>query len=205
MKGYHCRRLITGLLLFLMAGTVLAAEEQQDNSFSDGYQRHMYMGMGFALADMKEKVSGVGEASFDNILIGVHLGYQFHENFAVEARGYGNAEDDALAGISVSVDRHYALLAKGIIPLDESFRPYIIAGAGRTKFSVGGLANTENDFIYGIGFAVNNGNPVELEVEWMRIYDHNFSQVVSGTTYHGKDTVGTFHLNLIYHFPSPGH
>ncbi|SHO58807.1 outer membrane beta-barrel protein [Vibrio quintilis] len=203
MKGHHCRWAIAGLLLSLLAGTVVAAEKKDKDHdwFPGDHQQHMYMGLGFAFADMKEEVSGVGSADFDNILLGVHVGYQLHENFAIEARGYGNVEDDNLAGVSVSVDRHFSLLAKGIIPLNKSFRPYVIAGVGRTKVSVGGLSDSESDFVYGVGFSVNNGNPVELEVEWMRIYDHNFSQQISGTTYHGKDTVNTVHLNLIYHFP----
>lgn len=141
--------------------------------------------------------SGLGKASIDNSLLGLIFGYQLHENFSIEARGYGNASDDELAGNTISVDNHFSVIARGIFPVHRNFRPYAMLGYGKSKLDVNGLSESD-DVIYGLGVAVSNGNRVQLEIEWMKIYDESFG--ISENTRVNLDS-DTFNINLVYHFP----
>ena len=166
--------------------------------------QHMYLGISGAFVDVDvdyvnfESMES-GSGSIDNTLMGAIVGYQLHENFAFEARGYGNVSDETIYGVSFSVDSHFSVLVRGILPLNEYFRPYALLGYGKSKASAAELSEDDNDIIYGLGVSISNGNRVQLELEWMRIYDESFS---TGNVNYGLQG-DSFNLNLVYHFPSP--
>jgi opacity protein-like surface antigen len=167
------------------------------NSTND--HRHMYLGVGAAFASVDVSGTYIGDyfsQSLDGSLIGAMAGYQLHQNFAFEVRGYGNLSDDNINGVDVSLDHHFSALARGILPIDEYFRPYVLLGYGTSKASVAGLSDDGEDIIYGVGLAISNGNKVQLEVEWTRLYDEKFS----GDGYAVKLAVDTVNVNLVYHF-----
>lgn len=114
------------------------------------------------------------------------FGYRFHQNFGVEVRGYGSVSDDELYGISLEVERNFALLAKGLVPLGENVDLYGLLGYGKITASADGASESDEDLQYGIGFAFNKGTPLELQIEWMKLYDDN-----------GLDLSG-INLNIVY-------
>jgi hypothetical protein len=173
------------------------AAADEFNSGKDS--RHMYIGLGAAFASVDISGTYMGDnfsQSLDGSLIGAMVGYQLHQNFAFEVRGYGNLSDDTINGMDISLDHHFSALARGILPIDEYFRPYALLGFSTSKASVGGLSDDDQDVIYGVGLAISNGNEVQLEVEWTRIYDEKFS--VDG--YAVKLAADTINVNLVYHF-----
>ncbi|TOM44834.1 hypothetical protein CGH79_18790, partial [Vibrio parahaemolyticus] len=94
--------------------------------------------------------------------------------------------DDELYGISLEVERNFALLAKGLVPLGENVDLYGLLGYGKITASADGASESDEDLQYGIGFAFNKGTPLELQIEWMKLYDDN-----------GLDLSG-INLNIVY-------
>ncbi|MXR71022.1 outer membrane beta-barrel protein [Shewanella sp. JBTF-M18] len=191
-------------LLVPVLGILYFNDVSAGELYPHGNAQHMYLGLSGAFVDVDGDyvVSGSmlsGSRSIDNTLMGVIVGYQLHENFAFEARGYGNVSDETIDGVSYSVDSHFSVLARGILPLNEYFRPYALLGYGKSMGSIGEISEDDNDIIYGLGVSISNGNRVQLELEWMRIYDESFSV---GDVNYGLQG-DSINLNLVYHFPSP--
>ncbi|NMH64919.1 outer membrane beta-barrel protein [Shewanella salipaludis] len=191
-------------LLVPVLGTLYLNGVSANELYPHDNVQHMYLGLSGAFVDVDADVVdfdtlAAGSLSIDNTLLGVIVGYQLHENFAFEARGYGNTSDETIDGIDFSVDSHFSVLARGILPLNQYFRPYVLLGYGKSRASIGGFSDDDNDIIYGAGLAISNGNRVQLELEWMRIYDESFSTGSGSLSLKGD----SINLNLVYHFPSP--
>lgn len=183
------RLMATTLSLFLVSGIVNAEmnEPRLQNTAS-----HMYLGLLSSFLDIDVEVDGLGRETFDNSLLGVSIGYQFHNNFAFEVRGYGNVSDDDFMGISVEVDHHFSAIGKVILPINRSFRTYAVLGYGRSKASFGSFSDHDEDFIYGVGFTASNDGPLQLELEWVRLHDERYNTL---------DITGdSINLNLVYHY-----
>lgn len=162
-------------LLFLLCSSSYA---------SNSFEEHGYIGLGYSYAD----ADILGVASVDNSLLGLVGGYRFHENFAVEARGYGNIADDTLSGFQIKIDHSFSVFGKAVIPVWQYLDIYGLLGYGQLKASISnlGLSDTDSDVQYGIGAAINKGQLLELQLEWVKWYDED-----------GLDVNG-FNLNLVW-------
>lgn len=151
------------------------------------FKEYGYIGLGYSYVD----ADILGLTSVDNSLLGLVGGYRFHENFAVEARGYGNVSNDSISDVDIQIDHSFSLFGKAVLPVWEYLDIYGLLGFGQLKASVTGQGNnisdTDSDFQYGIGAAFNKGNPLELQLEWVKWYDND-----------GLDVNG-FNLNLVWH------
>lgn len=157
------------------------------------FQEHPYLGIGYAYVDTDIDVSGVGSGSFDNGMLGLIVGYQWHRNFGVEFRGYGNLDDYEVLGYSVEVKSVLSVLGRVTLPVSENFNIYGLLGGGRVKGAIDGYSESETEFQFGLGMAVNKGQPLELQVEWVRLFDDGFG--IEGVNFEGH----SFNLNLVYH------
>ncbi|ELA7187673.1 TPA: porin family protein [Vibrio alginolyticus] len=161
------------------------SQGKQYNNVSE-FEPFGYLGVGYQYADADINLGSLGSYSLNNSLLGAMFGYRFHQNFGVEVRGYGSISDDELYGTSVEVERNFALLAKGLVPLGENVDLYGLLGYGKITASVDGISDSDEDLQYGVGFAFNKGTPLELQIEWMKLYDDK-----------GLDLSG-FNLNIVY-------
>ncbi|MCW8331009.1 porin family protein [Photobacterium sp. SDRW27] len=161
----------------------------------DDVPRHMYAGLSYASVDADAEVSNVGSTSFDSNLLGLTIGYQFDANFAVEARAYGNVNDDDINGVTAEVKEHYSLMGRAILPIDRYLKPYALLGYGYSQGRFASDTDRDSDIVYGAGLAIGNGERVEVELEWIKLFDDNFN--LSGAEFSGD----TFNFNIVYHFP----
>lgn len=79
-------------------------------------------------------VGASGSLFTDPSVLGVSAlaGAKLHENLAAEARlGLGLGDDNG-----VEIDSYLALLAKGILPIDDKLSVYGVAGLARVAYSV---------------------------------------------------------------------
>lgn len=157
---------------------------------------HFYTGLSYAFPSVDVDADGLGSDSFNNEMLGLTIGYQFNTNFAAEVRGYTNVNDDEVFGnIPIEVKEHYSLLGRAILPVDRYLKPYALLGYGSSQVKAAGSKERESDVVYGAGLSINNGERVELEIEWLRIADDSFG-------FPGGDvTADTININLVYHFP----
>lgn len=180
-------------------------------SYANNNEPHMYMGLlySYASVDIDGKIKNTtnnteqsGSVDFNNSLVGLSFGYQFHKHFALEARGYGSVNDDRIGDYKVKVSNHFNVLAKAILPIDqEYFRIYGILGYGKTKLKVAGVSDSDSDFLYGAGFSISNHNPVSIDIEWIRAYDESSSGSIAKDQVVYADIMGDmFNVNLVYHF-----
>ncbi|GIU02080.1 outer membrane beta-barrel protein [Shewanella algidipiscicola] len=160
---------------------------------NDDYIQRGYIGLGYAYIDTNVDVVGVGSDSFDNGLLGGIVGYQFHRNFGVEFRGYANIDDYEFMGVSVEVENSLSLLAKGMLPVHEHFNIYGLVGYGSVKGAIADASQTESVLQFGVGMGINNGSPLELQIEWLRLFDDSFT--FDGVNFEGD----SININLIYH------
>lgn len=172
----HIKTCVAGILL-MVSSSVYAK-----GSFED----YGYIGLGYSYVDAD--IGGI--TSVDNSLLGLVGGYRFHENFAVEARGYGNISNDSILGVDLQIDHSFSLFGKAVLPVWKYLDIYGLLGFGQIKASVTGqgynTSDSDSDFQYGIGAAFNKGNPLELQLEWVKWYDND-----------GLDVNG-LNLNLVW-------
>ena len=154
----------------------------------------MYLGLNFARTNIEFNVDNVGSLDISNSLIGGTVGYQFHRNFSIEARGYGNLSDNSYSGNKIELKSHFSAVFRAILPINQYFKPYAILGYGTSELSVNSLSESDEDIVYGMGMSINKGEPLHLEVEWVNIYDKNFSELG------GSIDAYNLNLNLVYHF-----
>lgn len=157
---------------------------------------HMYMGLLYSYADVSASADG-DSVDFNSSLLGGTVGYQFHRNFALEARGYGSVSDDKVSGLKVKVSNHFNVLGKAILPLDDNeyFRLYGLVGFGQTKISLDSESESESDILYGAGMSFSTNKPISFDVEWVRAFDGESFDIPNA------DISGDmFNLNIVYHF-----
>ncbi|MFV0448407.1 MAG: porin family protein [Vibrio sp.] len=169
MKFLQCVIVITALFF----GSAQAA---------DRYTPHPYVGMTYSYVDAE-----LYGYSVDNGLLGALVGFRFHKNLAVDFRAYANASDDDIFGAKVEVERSFSALAKGIIPVHEYFELYGLFGIATSKISYGIFSESDEDIQYGVGIAINRGEELETQIEWMKLYDDK-----------NLDASG-INLNIVYH------
>lgn len=115
---------------------------------------------------------GVNGSLFDDptvLGLGAHAGAVLHPNLAAEARlGLGLGEDDNL-----EIDNYFALLAKGILPVDSNLAVYGVAGLARVAYSVdgwwGNASGTESGIALGIGAQYHPTRELTLNAEFLML------------------------------------
>jgi opacity protein-like surface antigen len=156
----------------LAAGSLAAfapAHAQQSQSSQSG----MYAGVNFSAVSYEESSRGTANLTS----IGIKLGREINQHFAVEGRfGTGISDDNLGSGANdVSVDYYLGAYAKGILPLSPRIGLYGLAGVTYGKLSASGaslrLSSADADFSYGFGMDFGIGATTALNVEWMRMFE----------------------------------
>lgn len=178
--------------LVLVLSLLFAASAGANYDENEQFEEYPYIGVGYSAlsGDYDLNAIGLDTYSFNNGLVGIIGGYRFHPNLAGEVRGYGNASEDEILGVVVEVENSFSVLGKALVPIGRYIDIYGILGFGTSKAeaSYNGLSvsKSDEDIQYGVGFAVNKGEALELHVEWMRLYDS------------GGLEVDGFNINLVY-------
>ncbi|MDO6678382.1 outer membrane beta-barrel protein [Shewanella sp. 4_MG-2023] len=186
MKLYNIYKL---LIITLACSQLSLAHADENRAIYDNYG---YLGLGYSYVDTDISVTDLGSTSINNSLLGAVIGYQFIQNFAVEFRGYGSVSEDEIAGIDLEIESNISLLAKGILPVHQHFNVYGLVGYGTIKGSIDSISENESSFQFGVGMGINNGSPLELQVEWLRIVDDNFGLPSTNVT------ADSININLVY-------
>lgn len=175
------------LLAVLFSGTAYASDHDHDR-----FEEYPYIGIGYSAlsGDIDLSTLNLGVYSFSNGMLGVIGGYRFHPNFAVEARGYGNVSDDELLGVNIEIENSFSVLAKALIPIGKYVDLYGSLGfaTNTAEASANGvsISTSDEDIQYGAGVAFNKGEQLELQIEWLKLFDDD-----------GLEVDG-FNINLIY-------
>lgn len=112
---------------------------------------------------------GVNGSLFDDptvLGVGGHVGAILHPNLAAEARlGLGLGDDN-----HVEIDNYFALLAKGILPVDRNLALYGVAGLARVGYSVDGWGSgSESGITLGIGAQYHPSPEITLSAEFLML------------------------------------
>ncbi|WP_282177409.1 porin family protein [Vibrio nereis] len=174
------------------SSVVIAASTLLISSFTSAnstFEQHGYIGLGYAHIDVDLDV-GAQTFAASNGMLGLIAGYKFHPNFGAELRGYGNISDDELLGYNLKLDNSFSFLGKVSMPIWKYMDLYGLVGLGKMKTKVsylgGSVSDSDTDMQYGVGAAFNKGQPLELQFEWMQIYDD-----------HGIDA-NSYNVNLVF-------
>lgn len=181
------RKYLTLLLTVFFSSAVTASVDQHER-----FEEYPYIGIGYSAlsGDIDLTALNLGTLSFDNGMLGVIAGYRFHPNFAAEVRGYGNVSDDEILGANFEIESSFSVLGKALIPIGKYVE--LFGTLGFAKSSAEASANgvsvsvSDEDVQYGVGIAFNKGEQLELQVEWMRLFDDD-----------GLEVDG-FNINLVY-------
>lgn len=147
----------------------------------------LYVGGQISNTKLKISANGNSESETFNVLSGL-AGYQFTPHFALEAR-YGAGVSDKTYredGFSetISVSHQAALLAKGIVPVNDIFSLYGVAGFGSVKYkfkeSGGGVSFSDSEtidgFTAGVGAAFNINPQWAVTVEYLQLPEEKYSE-----------------------------
>lgn len=115
------------------------------------------------------------------------VGYSFNDYVSMEGRvGFGIASGDYDvygSTLEVELDSMVGGYVRFTAPLNDAFRPYVVAGItqGKATYSYWGesVSESENDFSYGAGFEL--GEEIAFRLEYMRYLDMEFT-TISGLT-----------------------
>lgn len=115
---------------------------------------------------------GVNGSLFDDptvLGLGAHIGATLHPNLAAEARlGLGLGDDNDL-----EIDNYFAVLAKGILPVDHNLAAYGVAGLARVAYSVdsrwGNASGSESGITLGIGAQYHPAPEITLSAEFIML------------------------------------
>ncbi|WP_333607981.1 porin family protein [Arsukibacterium sp.] len=145
-----------------------------------------YVGGQLGNTKLKINEDGLSESESFNVLSGL-VGYQFNRNFALEARLGTGVSDKTFSEDgyreSISVAHQAAVLAKGIVPINDVFSLYGVAGFGSVKYnfkeSGNGFSYSENETVdgltAGVGAAFNMGSQWALTLEYLQLPDKKYS------------------------------
>ncbi|MBY6197331.1 porin family protein [Vibrio hangzhouensis] len=180
------RLILLKLLVCLsFAPSISLASERSD------FEKFGYLGVGYSYVNAELEMSEKNSESFDNSMVGIIVGYQFHKNMGVELRGYGNVKDDKILElVDVKFNHQFGIYLKPTLPVAKYFTLYGLLGYADLKatasFEGGSDSDNDQDVQYGIGISVNKATPLELQVEWLQLYDDS-----------GLEASG-INLNLVY-------
>lgn len=145
-----------------------------------------YVGGQLSTTKLKENASSYSDSTNFTVLSGL-VGFQFNPYFAVEGR-YGQGISDQSASedgdiVTTKVSRQTAILAKGIVPINDVFSMYGVAGLGAVKFtrqeSINNVSlsysETLDGFTAGVGAAFNLSPQLALTLEYLQFPDKNFA------------------------------
>ena len=178
-------------LVFVLT-TLFTVNVSASNEDYERFEEYPYIGIGYSAlsGDIDLSALSSGSYSFSNGMLGVIGGYRFHPNFAAEVRGYGNVSDDELLGVTVEIEHSFSVLAKALIPIGKYIDLYGSLGFATSSAGVSNNSTTvsvsDEDIQYGAGVAFNKGEQLELQLEWMRLFDGD-----------GLEVNG-FNINLVY-------
>lgn len=131
---------------------------------------------------------GAEFVEFDSTNLTGRLGYQFTENFSIEAQGSLGVIDDEVDGFDVGVDNSFSGFVRGSIPLSDQFSLFAKGGYHTTKFGVKGDNFDEtldiDGFAYGGGVEMmfDSANGLRADVTFLDSSDN---------TINGEDFSGT--------------
>ena len=113
----------------------------------------------------------VGSTKFDGASgneasYGVVAGYNFNQNFAVEA-GYGRLGKVDFMGYDVKFDQTQVSLI-GSLPLNNEFSVYARLGYNDLKASVAGSSASDTGALYGVGVGYNFNKNISGRLEVQR-------------------------------------
>lgn len=144
--------------------------------------------VGGQLSNTKLKISAGGDSESEsfNVISGL-AGYQFNRHLALEARiGTGVTDETYTADDyreTVSIGHQAAILAKGIVPVNDVFSLYAVAGFGAVKYDFketgNGFSYSESEtidgFAAGVGAAFNISPQWAVSVEYMQLPEDKYS------------------------------
>ncbi|KKO45203.1 membrane protein [Arsukibacterium ikkense] len=146
----------------------------------------LYIGGQLSSTKLKVAVAGESDSESFNVLSGL-AGYKFNPYFALEARlGKGISDQSATEDgfrESISVSHQNAFLAKGIVPINDVFSMYGVAGfaAVKYKFKESGdgfsasASETIDGFSAGVGAAFNLNSQLSLTIEYLQLPNKKYS------------------------------
>lgn len=161
MKKVFCKMLVVALTL---------------STFSLAYaQDGLYVGANISQINYKED----GISTIKPIALSLKLGNQFTKNFALEARIGTGISDDSLdvfgTSVKVEVDSFYGIYGKGILPLNDNFSVYGLAGYTKGELTasapgVGSFSESDSDFSFGVGCDYFFAENVAFNFEYARLF-----------------------------------
>jgi len=91
--------------------------------------------------------------------IGLVVGRDFSENFAVEIVAGVGAGDDSLYGVKIEVDRYYGLILKPNMDVSEKISIFLDLGYVDLQLKASGpggkFTNSSSEFLWGVGAEVD--------------------------------------------------
>ncbi len=144
-------------------------------SIGTAFAQNMYGGASYALVNL-DAGSGVSDPK-PTVVYGT-LGYAINKNFAVEGRLGGGVSDDTITYLGVpdkvKIKNYYGAYLKGIVPLNDTFSVYALAGGSGAKVSAsaggGSISDSQTSGSYGFGASVGTSGNVALTLEWARLF-----------------------------------
>lgn len=168
------KKLVPAAIIIGSLFSAAAAAQTYNNGFYLGghYGQHkVELDSEFASTDVKFGVAGV------------NAGFQLNSFMAIEARYAIGVEDEHIFNdndsVRYEIDRHMALMAKGMVPLGDRFSLFATAGYGETRYGfvydipglTGSQSSTESGFIYGAGANFYLTNRLSLVAEYTILPD----------------------------------
>jgi len=144
-----------------------------------------YVGGQLSNTTLKETEASYSESTSFMVLSGL-AGYKFNPYFAIEARLGSGINDEAYIDdgdrVTLSVARQSAIMLKGIVPINDAFSLYGIAGMAAVKYDLSITGNnftlsdseTLDGFSAGVGAEFNVSPQLALTLEYMQLPDKTF-------------------------------
>lgn len=131
---------------------------------------------------------GVDTAKASPAILQGTLGYQFHENFAVEGRLGFNLSDStpkvngvSIPGASVKINNVFGVFIRPSLALSNDFEVFGRLGFARGKVTVSGMGLSESesrtDFAYGVGANYHLSKSTYLTAEYINLHNKNGAKV----------------------------
>ena len=152
-------------------------------------QAQIYGEVGYTALKLKGTSGGTTLEASPSAL-GATIGYEVHENVAVEAMGIFGISDDTVKGTSIAakakINSSYGLFVKPKTMLGENFEIFGRLGYMNSKATVSGAgfssSTTGSSFAYGLGANYYVSKTTYLTVNYMNLYNKD-SVKIDGLTF----------------------